>query len=81
MAVIEYLYTGSLSIDVSTAAEVISLANLWQLPGLDLQSSALLHCVIVFALCMSHCALMLSPPIAESLLMLRMACMLTSLPT
>ena len=33
VAVIEYLYTGSINTDVSTAAEVISLANLWQLPG------------------------------------------------
>ncbi|KAL0025284.1 hypothetical protein WJX79_000539 [Trebouxia sp. C0005] len=33
-AVIGYLYTGSIEVDVSTAAEVISLANLWQLPGL-----------------------------------------------
>lgn len=33
VAVIGYLYTGSISVDISTAAEVISLANLWQLPG------------------------------------------------
>ncbi|DBA76932.1 hypothetical protein WJX77_008986 [Trebouxia sp. C0004] len=34
VAVIGYLYTGSIDVDVSTAAEVISLADLWQLPGL-----------------------------------------------
>ncbi|KAL3162058.1 hypothetical protein ABBQ38_009122 [Trebouxia sp. C0009 RCD-2024] len=33
-AVIGYLYTGLIEADASTAAEIISLANLWQLPGL-----------------------------------------------
>ncbi len=31
--VIGYLYTGHIEADVTTAAEIISLANLWQLPG------------------------------------------------
>lgn len=79
MAVIEYLYTGSLSIDVSTAAEVISLANLWQLPGLDLESSAPLHCdILSFPLC-THVTPHVSLS-AGSLHMLHIACMRTSLP-
>lgn len=32
-AVIGYLYTGNIKSDASTAAEIITLANLWQLPG------------------------------------------------
>lgn len=32
-AVIGYLYLGRITVDASTAAEIISLANLWQLPG------------------------------------------------
>lgn len=35
-AVIGYLYTGQIEADASTAAEIISLANLWQLPGMKL---------------------------------------------
>lgn len=32
-AVIGYLYTGNIKSDAGTAAEIIMLANLWQLPG------------------------------------------------
>ena len=38
-AVIGYLYTGRIKADASTAAEIISLANLWQLPGSDLAAT------------------------------------------
>ena len=34
--VIGYLYTGHIEADASTAAGIISLANLWQLPGTTL---------------------------------------------
>ena len=38
-AVIGYLYTGRVKADASTAAEIISLANLWQLPGSNLAAT------------------------------------------
>lgn len=41
-AVIGYLYTGQVEADASTAAEVMSLANLWQLPGMMLLQHTLM---------------------------------------